>query len=66
MHGDSCPPEWTPIPPERRAFAVRLPRGLVVAHHGEPLATREAAENLRQRIDDLLGENGHVIEVERA
>jgi hypothetical protein len=65
MHGPGCPPEYAPIAPERRAFAIRLPRGLIVADHGEPLATREAAEGLRQRIEDMLGESGNVIEVER-
>ena len=66
MHGPACPSRYAPIPSEHRAFAVRLPRGLIVAHHGEALDTPEAADALRQRIEEMLGEIGHVIEVERA
>ena len=65
MHGPTCPSEYAPIPPERRAFAVRLARGLVVADRGEALDTREAADALRQRVEDMLSERGVVIEVER-
>lgn len=60
MHGSDCPPVWAPIPPERRAFAVRLPRGLIVADHGQPMATREHADALRQQIEQMLGETDPV------